>query len=111
SLINALLKNDRTIVSEIAGTTRDSVDVPFTLAGKDYVLVDTAGLRHRSKINTSVDQFGLMRAERSIRECDVAVLVLDAVAGVTKQDQKIGGQIAEAKRACVILVNKWDLAS
>lgn len=111
SLINALLKSDRTIVSDIAGTTRDSVDVPFTLAGKDYVLVDTAGLRHRSKINTSVDQFGLMRAERSIRECDVAVLVLDAVAGVTKQDQKIGGQIAEAKRACVILVNKWDLAA
>ncbi|MEI6082767.1 MAG: ribosome biogenesis GTPase Der [Verrucomicrobiota bacterium] len=111
SLVNALLKSDRTIVSEVAGTTRDSVDVPFRLAGKEYMLIDTAGLRHRSKINTSVDQFGLMRAERSIRECDVAVLVLDAVAGVTKQDQKIGGQIAEAKRACVILVNKWDLAA
>jgi GTPase len=111
SLINAILKNERTIVSDIPGTTRDSVDVPFTLNEKPYVLVDTAGLRHRSKIATSVDQFGLMRAERSIRECDIAVLVLDAVAGVTKQDKKIGGQIAEAGRGCVVLVNKWDLAA
>ncbi len=111
SLINTILQSERTIVSEIPGTTRDSVDAPFTLDGRRYVLIDTAGLRHRSKIRTSVDQFGLMRAERSIRECDVAVLVLDAVAGVTNQDKKIGGQIAEAARGCVILVNKWDLAA
>jgi GTP-binding protein len=111
SLINAILKNERTIVSEIPGTTRDSVDVPFTVHGKSYLLIDTAGLRHRRKIATSVDQFGLMRAERSIRECDIAVLVLDAVAGVTKQDQKIAGQIAEAARGCVVVVNKWDLAA
>jgi GTP-binding protein len=111
SLINSILESERTIVSDIPGTTRDSVDVPFTLGGKPYVLVDTAGLRHKRKIKTSVDQFGLMRAERSIRECDVAVLVLDAVDGVTKQDKKIGGQIAEAARGCVILVNKWDLAA
>ncbi len=111
SLVNAILQSERTIVSEIPGTTRDSVDVPFTLAGRPYVLVDTAGLRHKRKIKTSVDQFGLMRAERSIRECDVAVLVLDAVEGVTKQDKKIAGQIAEAGRGCVILVNKWDLAA
>lgn len=110
SLINRILKNERSIVSEIPGTTRDSLDVPFTLDDKPYVLIDTAGLRHRRKINTSVDQFGLMRAERSIRECDVAVLVLDAVAGVTNQDKKIGGQIADAARGCVVLVNKWDLA-
>ena len=110
SLVNSILQSERSIVSDIPGTTRDSVDVPFTLAGKSYVLVDTAGLRHRSKIKTSVDQFGLMRAERSIRECDVAVLVIDAVAGVTNQDKKIGGQISEAARGCVILVNKWDLA-
>ena len=111
SLVNALLKGERTIVSEIPGTTRDSVDVPFTQDGKPFVLIDTAGLRHRSKIKTSVDQFGLMRAERSIRECDVAVLVLDAVDGVLNQDKKIGGQIADAARGCVILVNKWDLAT
>jgi GTP-binding protein len=115
ALINAIMKDDRTIVSEIPGTTRDSVDVPFMLRQGDvvkpYMLVDTAGLRHRSKIRSSVDQFGLMRAERSIRECDIAVLVLDAVAGVTTQDKRIAGQIAEARRGCVILVNKWDLAA
>jgi len=110
-LINSILQSERTIVSEIAGTTRDSVDAPFTHGEKPYILVDTAGLRHRRKIASSVDQFGLMRAERSIRECDVAVLVLDAMDGVTKQDKKIGGQISEANRACVILVNKWDLAA
>ena len=111
SLINAILKNERTIVSDIPGTTRDSVDVPFALNEKPYLLVDTAGLRHRRKITSSVDQFGLMRAERSLRECDIAVLVLDAVAGVTKQDKNIAGQIAEAGRGCVVLVNKWDLAA
>jgi GTP-binding protein len=111
SLVNAIIQDERTIVSEVAGTTRDSVDVPFTLEGKSFVLVDTAGLRHKRKIKTSVDQFGLMRAERSIRECDVAVLVLDALAGVTEQDKKVAGQILEAGRACVILVNKWDLAA
>jgi GTP-binding protein len=111
SLVNCLLKSERTIVSDIPGTTRDSIDVPFLIGNKPYALVDTAGLKHRSKIRTSVDQFGLMRAERSIRECDIAVLVLDARDGATQQDQKIGGQIAEAARACVILVNKWDLAA
>ena len=111
SLINAILERERTIVSNIPGTTRDSVDVPVTIDGQAYVLVDTAGLRHRSKIASSVDQFSLMRAERSIRTCDVAVLVLDALDGVTRQDQKIGGLIAEAARGCLILVNKWDLAA
>ena len=111
SLINAILESERTIVSNIPGTTRDSVDVPVTIDGQSYVLVDTAGLRHRSKIGSSVEQFSLMRAERSIRTCDVAVLVLDALEGVTRQDQKIGGLIAEAARGCVIVVNKWDLAA
>ncbi len=111
SLINAILQSERTIVSEIAGTTRDSVDVPFTVNDKPYLLIDTAGLRHKRKIKSSVDQFGLMRAERTIRECDVAVLVLDAMDGVTKQDKAIAGQIEEAGRGCVILVNKWDLAA
>ncbi len=111
SLINSIFQSERTIVSDVPGTTRDSIDVPFAIGGKSYLLIDTAGLRHRSKIRSSVDQFGLMRAERSIRECDVAVLVLDAAAGVTKQDKKIAGQIADAQRGCVILVNKWDLAA
>jgi len=109
SLMNYILKSERTIVNETPGTTRDSVDVPFDLDGKPYTLVDTAGLRHKGKINSSVDQFGLMRAERSITECDLAVLVLDAEGRVSKQDKKIGGLILDANRACVILVNKWDL--
>ncbi len=111
SLINAINESERTIVSNIPGTTRDSVDVPVTVDGQAYVLVDTAGLRHRSKIASSVDQFSLMRAERSIRTCNVAILVLDALDGVTRQDKKIGGLIAEAARGCIILVNKWDLAA
>ncbi len=111
SLINCILKSERTIVSEIPGTTRDSVDVPFSLDQRQYILIDTAGLRHRRKIKTSVDQFGLMRAERSIRNCDIAVLVLDAVDGVTKQDKNIAGQIVKAAGGCVIVVNKWDLAA
>jgi len=111
SLINAIIESERTIVSSIPGTTRDSVDVPVTIDGQTYVLVDTAGLRHRSKIGSSVDQFSLMRAERSIRDCDVAVLVIDALDGVTRQDKKIGGMIAESSRGCIILVNKWDLAA
>jgi GTP-binding protein len=111
SLINSIFKGERTIVSEIPGTTRDSIDVPFKHQDKSYMLIDTAGLRHRRKIRSSVDQFGLMRAERSLRECDVAVLVLDAMDGVTKQDKNIAGQICEAARGCVILVNKWDLAA
>jgi len=111
SLINAILQSERTIVSAVPGTTRDSVDVPFQVDDRNYLLVDTAGLRHRSKIKSSVDQFGLMRAERSIRECDIALLVLDAVAGVTQQDKRIGGMIAEAGRGCAIVVNKWDLAA
>jgi GTP-binding protein len=111
SLINRVFQSERTIVSEIPGTTRDSVDVPVEVNGKSFVLVDTAGLRHRRKIKSSIDQFGLMRAERSIRECDVAVLVLDAMDGVTQQDKQIAGQIFEASRGGVILVNKWDLAA
>jgi GTP-binding protein len=110
SLINCILQSERTIVSELPGTTRDSVDVPFRLGEKSYVLIDTAGLRHKRKIKTSVDQFGLMRAERSIRNCDIAVLVLDAMDGVTKQDKRIAGLICEAQRGCLIAVNKWDLA-
>ena len=123
SLINRILESDRTIVSEIPGTTRDSVEVPFSLVGSSpstadeadershFMLIDTAGLRHRRKIQTSVDQFGLMRAEQSIRQCDIALLVLDALDGVTKQDQRIAGQIVDANRGCVIVVNKWDLAA
>jgi len=108
SLINAILENERVIVSDVPGTTRDSVDVPFVFEHRRYALVDTAGLRHRHKTHTSVEQFSLMRAERSIRDCDVAVLVLEAGSGVTQQDKRIGGQIADARCGCILVVNKWD---
>jgi len=113
SLINALLKEERVIVSEVPGTTRDAVDVPFSTEAdgvrRDYMLIDTAGIRPTRKIDNSVEFYSVKRSEQSIERCDLALLILDAEAGVTTQDKKIGGQILEAKKACLIVVNKWDL--
>ena len=114
SYINRLLRSDRVIVSDVAGTTRDCVDVPFTigsgLTARHYTLVDTAGMRHVHKIDTSVERFSLFRSEEAVRECDVAVLVMDAEIGPTTQDKFIASMIQREAKACVILVNKWDLA-
>ena len=114
SYINRLLRSDRVIVSNVAGTTRDCVDVPFTIGSgptaRHYTLVDTAGMRHVHKIDTSVERFSLFRSEEAVRECDVAVLVMDAEIGPTTQDKYISNMIQREGRACVILVNKWDLA-
>jgi GTPase len=109
SLINALLGSDRAIVSEIAGTTRDAFEVPCELGGRPYLLLDTAGIRHRSKHNTSVEVFSVMRSEEAIRMADVCVLVIDAVAGVTEQDKRIAGLVQKARKAVVVAVNKADL--
>jgi GTP-binding protein len=113
SLINALLNEKRVIVSEIPGTTRDAVDIPFSTEAdgvrRHYVLIDTAGIRPTRKIPDSVDFFSVKRAEQSIERCDLALLILDAEMGVTAQDKKIGGQILDAKKGCLIVVNKWDL--
>jgi len=113
SLVNALLKEQRVIVHELPGTTRDAVDVPFSTEAdgvrRDYVLIDTAGIRATHKIPDSIDFFSVKRAESSIERCDLALLVLDAEAGVTTQDKKIGGMVLDAKKACLIVVNKWDL--
>ncbi len=109
SLTNALLGRDRAIVSEIAGTTRDALEVPCELGGRPYLLLDTAGIRHRSKHNTSVEVFSVMRSEEAIRLADVCVLVIDAVAGVTEQDKRIAGLIQKARKAVVVVVNKADL--
>lgn len=114
SYINRLLRSDRVIVSNVAGTTRDCVDVPFTIGSgptaRHYTLVDTAGMRHVHKIDTSVERFSLFRSEEAVRECDVAVLVMDAEIGPTTQDKFIAAMIQREAKACVILVNKWDLA-
>ncbi len=109
SLINAVLHDRRTLVSEISGTTRDAVDIPFTLKDQPYVLIDTAGIRPRGKVNNTVEVFSVMRSEKSIRRADLCALVLDATAGVTAQDKKIAGQIQEAQRPCLVVMNKWDL--
>ena len=113
SYINRLLRSDRVIVSDIPGTTRDSIDIPFVLGSGDqarhYLLIDTAGMRRIGKIDNSVERFSRFRAEKSIDRADVVVLVLDAVQRPTAQDKKIAAMVLEANRACVLVVNKWDL--
>lgn len=110
SFINRLLRSDRVIVSNVAGTTRDCVDVPFSIGNRNYTLVDTAGMRHVHKIDTSVERFSLFRSEEAVRECDVAVLVMDAEIGPTTQDKYIASMIQRENKGCLILVNKWDIA-
>jgi GTP-binding protein len=109
SLINAVLQDSRTMVSNISGTTRDAVDVPYRRNDHDYTLIDTAGIRPRGKQDNSVEIFSVMRSERSIRRADLCVLVVDATAGVTAQDKKIAGLIQEAEKPCLVAINKWDL--
>ena len=116
SYVNRLLNAPRVIVSEIAGTTRDAVEVPFTIGSgpeaRHYTLVDTAGMKPHTKMSkTSVDNFSLFRSEKAIEEADVVVLLLDPVMGPTMQDKRIAGKILDANRACVLMLNKWDLAN
>ncbi len=109
SLVNAILQDKRTIVSDVAGTTRDAIDVPYTRESQDYLLIDTAGMRPRSKRDTSVEVFSAMRSERAIRRSDICLLVIDMAAGVTQQDRRIGSIIAKESKPCIIVVNKFDL--
>ena len=109
SLINAILKDERTIVSEIAGTTRDAIDVPYEYADEQHTLIDTAGLRQRSKMDTSVEVFSAMRTERSIRRSDICLLVIDLEAGISAMDRKIAQVIQKEQKPCLIILNKWDL--
>ncbi|MDD5201273.1 MAG: ribosome biogenesis GTPase Der [Terrimicrobiaceae bacterium] len=111
SLVNAILSDRRTIVSEISGTTRDAVDIPYEYRGTKFTLVDTAGIRHRSKHSTSVEVFSVMRSEQAIERADLNVLVVDATQGVTMQEKKIAGLIQKARKAAVIVLNKWDLVA
>ena len=109
SLINAILKDDRTIVSDVAGTTRDAVDVPYEFMGERHTLIDTAGIRRRTKMDSSVEVFSAMRAERSIRRADICLLVIDCAAGISAQDRKIARIIQSEKKPCLIVLNKFDL--
>jgi GTPase len=109
SLINALLRDRRTIVSEVPGTTRDAVDIEYEREGKRYLFIDTAGIRARSKHSSSVEVFSVMRAEKTITRADICVLVIDAAEGIKAQDRRIAALIQKARKACVIALNKWDL--
>ncbi len=113
SIINSLTESERVIVSPIPGTTRDSVDVPFEVetegVRQKYVLIDTAGLRKTRRVNDSVEFYSVKRTEDSIARCDIAVLVIDAEAGIGEQDKKIADIIVEQRRACIVVINKWDL--
>lgn len=110
SITNRLLGEDRVVVSSIAGTTRDAIDSPFRWNGKDYCLIDTAGLRRKSKIEAgSIERYSAIRSLNAIERCDVAVLVIDASQGITEQDVKIAGLIHEQCKPSVIVINKWDL--
>lgn len=109
SLINHLLGENRVIVSPIAGTTRDSIDTPFTFEGEEYLLIDTAGIRRKSKVNEDIERFSVLRAVAAIERCDVCMLMIDATEGITEQDKKIAGIAHEAGKGIVVCVNKWDL--
>jgi GTPase len=113
SIVNALTQSDRVVVSPIPGTTRDAIDVPFEVetegVRQSYVLIDTAGMRKARRLGDSIEFFSVKRAEDSIARCDIAILVLDAEAGITEQDKKVADKIVEEKKACIVVVNKWDL--
>lgn len=109
SLLNAILGEERVIVSPIAGTTRDAVDVPFEFAGHPYTLIDTAGIRRAGKVQGSVEYYTVLRAERALERCDVAVVVVDAGMDLVDGDKRVAGMTREAGKACVVFINKWDL--
>lgn len=109
SIVNALLGQERVIVSDIAGTTRDAIDTPFTREGQKYILIDTAGIRRKSNISLSMEHYSVIRALRAIERCDVVLMVIDATSGVTEQDKRIAGFAHEAGKGSVVIINKWDL--
>jgi GTPase len=109
SLINAIVQSERAIVSELPGTTRDSVDILYERDGRQFRFIDTAGIRRRGKLSSSVEVFSVMRAVRSIQRANLCVLIVDLTSGVTAQDKRIAGLIQEARKAALVVLNKWDL--
>lgn len=108
SLVNALLGQERVIVSNIAGTTRDAVDTPYSKDDQDYVIIDTAGMRKKGKVYESTEKYSVLRALRAIERSDVVLVVLDGEEGIIEQDKKIAGYAHDSGRAVIIVVNKWD---
>ena len=112
SLVNTLIGEQRTIVSDIAGTTRDAIDVPFTRDGIDYVLIDTAGIRKKARIaDKSIERYSVIRSFAAVRRADAVVVMIDAVEGITEQDVKIAGFVNDEGKPSVVAVNKWDAIS
>lgn len=109
TFINTLLQEQRCVVSPTAGTTRDSVDVPFTFEGRPYTLIDTAGVRRKKAEHDTVEKFAALRTERAIERSDVCILMLDAQEGLTAQEKRIAKMIEEAGKGCILVLNKWDL--
>ncbi len=109
SIVNALLKEERVIVSDVSGTTRDSIDSKIRHKDKDFILIDTAGIRKKSKVGWGVEKFAVDRAIRSIRDCDVAVILIDATEGLADQDKKIASTIIDSGKGIIVAINKWDL--
>jgi GTPase len=108
SLVNALLGEERVIVSDVAGTTRDAIDSVYTFHGQKYVIIDTAGMRKKGKVYESTEKYSVLRALRAIERSDVVLVVINAEEGIIEQDKKIAGYAHEAGRAVIIVVNKWD---
>jgi len=109
SLVNALLNEDRVIVSDVAGTTRDAIDTPFTYHGKEYIVIDTAGMRKKGKIYENIEKYSLLRSLKAIDRSDVCLIVIDASTGIIEHDKHIAGYAIEAGKAVIIVVNKWDV--
>ena len=108
SLVNAVCGEKRMIVSDIAGTTRDATDTNVTIDGQEYVLIDTAGLRRKSRVDDQIEHYSVLRAVAAVERADVCVIMIDAVVGFTEQDSKVAGIAHEQGKACIIAVNKWD---
>ena len=109
SIINKLVGEDRVIVSDIAGTTRDAIDRNIIHNGKEYVFIDTAGLRKKARVKEDIERYSVIRTVAAVERCDVAILVIDAEEGITEQDAKIAGIAHERGKGMIIAVNKWDL--
>lgn len=109
SIFNALVGQERSIVSDVAGTTRDAIDTPVVRNGQRYLFIDTAGMRRKAKIDEPIEKYSIMRSLRAVDRSDVVLMVIDAVEGVTEQDKKIVGYAHEAGKGLIIVVNKWDL--
>jgi len=109
SMINRILGQNRLVVSDLPGTTRDTVDTPFTYRGREYLLIDTAGIRRKARVKEKIEKFSMIKAIKSLSRCHVAVILIDADQGISEQDARICGYALEYGRAVILTINKWDL--